>query len=131
MPPVLLMPRLMVVFFYVNPAVLRSYFAVFTLASPNKVLSTTHHTPFPLRHCSPDRRRRLLSCRIRRPPSHPQVALEQGAAADESMAGGIGAIDREDRDGDGGKGTSPAAAAEDDGILSLAPPSRPPAYADR
>ena len=55
----------------------------------------------------------------------------RGAAADESKAGGIGAIEqREDRDGDGGEGTSPAAAAEDDGILSLAPPSRPPAYAD-
>ena len=40
-------------------------------------------------------------------------------------------IDREDCGGDGGKGTSPAAAAaEDDGILSLAPPLRPPAYAD-
>ena len=55
----------------------------------------------------------------------------RGAAADESKASGIGVIDREDCGGDGGKGTSPAAAAaEDDGILSLAPPLRPPAYAD-
>ena len=36
----------------------------------------THHTPFPLPHCSPNRRHCLLSCRIRRPPPRPQVALD-------------------------------------------------------
>jgi hypothetical protein len=63
---------------------LRSYFVAtsqFSLASSNKVLSTTHHTPFPLRHCSPNRRRRLLSCRIRRPPPRPFTSSMPGLGA--------------------------------------------------
>jgi hypothetical protein len=52
----------------------------------------------------------------------------RGGPSPESKAGGIVMIEQhKDHNGDGGKGTS-LEAAEDDGILSLAPPPRPPAY---